>query len=125
MSRVRARLGHATVELVLALPVLLILALGIIDVGRVMTTSSSLRRAVASGARQGIDAIVPDSAIVSIVRAAASPIVPASIVTARAGDSVVVTASASVQSMTPLWHLIWATGTITVNSAATARVSSP
>jgi Flp pilus assembly protein TadG len=123
MTRARERRGTAAVELVIALPVLMMLVLGIVDVGRVLTTSSALHRAVASGARRASDASVADTAITSIVNAAASPIVPTSVTVTRAADSVVVTAASSVQSMTPLWHLLWASGTITVNSTAAARVT--
>jgi Flp pilus assembly protein TadG len=119
----KARKGSAAVELALALPVLMIFALGIVDVGRVLNTSAALKRGVSAGARRASDPAIADTAIISIVGAAANPVVPATSNIARAGDSVVVAASASVTSLTPLWHLIWATPTITVNASATARIN--
>src|SRR6185503_1584569 len=117
--------GHATVELVLALPVLMIFILGIADVGRVMTTSAALHRAVATGAIRAIDKTLTDSVVKSIVIAAEGSLnlSPASITITRASDSLVVNASTTVTSFAPLSRWVWPTGTITVNAAAVTRVT--
>jgi Flp pilus assembly protein TadG len=122
---VRSRGGHATVELVLALPVLMIFVLGVADVGRVMTASAELHRALASGAARAIDKTLPDSSIAATVVKAAAPLVltPAAITVTRGGDSLVVSASTTVRSFTPGARYVWPNAMITVSGAAVTRVT--
>ena len=119
----RARGGQATVELVLALPILMIFILGLADVGRVMTTSANLHRAVSAGASLGIDHTMTDSTIKAVVTGEYPGLPAASVTITRASDSLIVRASTTVTSFTPLARWVWASGTITVNAAAVTRVT--
>lgn len=118
-----SRKGHATAELVLALPVLMIFVLGVVDVGRVMTASASLHRAVASAASRGIDKTLTDTAIKSIVVTEYPGLSIGNVSVTRGSDSLIVSASTTVTSFTPLAHYIWTNGTVTVNAAAVTRVT--
>jgi Flp pilus assembly protein TadG len=119
----RSRGGHATVELVLALPVLMIFILGLADVGRVMTASASLHRAVSAGASLGIDHTMADSSIKSVVVGEYPGLPTAAVNITRGGDSLIVAASTTVTSFTPLARFVWPSGTVTVNAAAVTRVT--
>ena len=117
-----ARNGHAAAELVIALPVLMIFMLGIADVGRVMTASASLHRAVASAATRGIDKTLTDTVIKTVVVTEYPGLPMANVTVTRGGDSLIVSASTTVTSFTPLAHYVWPNSTITVNAAAVTRV---
>jgi Flp pilus assembly protein TadG len=116
--RGRNRRGTATVELALALPALLVLFLGVVDVTRAMQKRSLLNDAATAGARRAMETTATDSSIRAVVAAAASPIVPTIDIT-RASDSLVVAVSAPQTPLLPAANLIW-DGPLTIRSVAVA-----
>jgi Flp pilus assembly protein TadG len=121
--RLRARRGTAAVELALALPVLLTLVLGVVDVTRAIQSRSALDQAAAAGARRAMDSSVADSLIRATVTATAAPVIPTVTIT-RGGDSVVVKVASTISSFMPGAKYLWG-GPITINSSAVALVVPP
>ena len=104
--RCGSELGQSLVEFAMVVPLLLLIVFAIIDFGRILQGHVSLTNAVREGARVG--AVNKPDEIEERVLTAASGLSPTvSITTAsESGDPVIVSATATVQLITPLGNLI-------------------
>lgn len=99
--------GQSLVEFAMVLPMLLLILFAVIDFGRILQAHVSLTNAVREGARVGAVGGSPSEiqARVTTTASGVDPTVSATI-PEISGQSVVVTASASIQLITPLGSLI-------------------
>jgi hypothetical protein len=123
--RGRGESGQSLVEFAMVLPLLLVILFAIIDFGRIYQANVSLTNAVREGARLG--AVGGTTAEVQArVRDTASGLSPTVSVTpaARAGDSVVVNATATVPLITPLGSLLSLIGGGSMSSSFTLNATA-
>jgi Flp pilus assembly protein TadG len=125
MSRHAAGRGQALVELALVLPLLLVLLMGVVDVGRIVFMQIALRDAAQEGATYAAFESVPASTVGNRVRTSSNaPEVTAAAVTiactvAPAPGTVTVTVSYDLPLITPLAQVLGATFPLSASSTGT------
>ena len=118
--RRRDEAGQSLVEFAMVVPLLLLIVFAIVDFGRILQGHVSLTNAVREGARAG--AVGASSGTVQArVTGTASGLSPTVSVTipSKAGDSVVVDATATVQLITPLGAFMSLVGNGTMSNSFT------
>lgn len=109
--------GQALVEFVIVLPLFLLLAMLIFDLGRAVYFYSAIHNAVREGARYGIvDQNVSRIQMATREKAVGLDIDPVVIITS---DTVVVTVDYHFSTVTPLLDRLIGRGTLTLHSRAT------
>src|SRR5262249_38119245 len=119
-SRPRAR-GQATVEMAITVTLLLLMGLGVFDLGSAFTVMITLDQAAREGARIGMDASVSDDTIRSTVTAAAGSYSPVITAISRPTSQVSVTASYSFTSALPIVSAVWGGGGLVISRTHVAQ----
>ena len=110
------------IELAIILPVLMLMLLAILDLGRAVYAYSVVANCAREGARYGVISPDDDSAIVTVAQNAAVGLDPAEMTVTVArpgGDSIQVDVQYHFTVVTPLLTQVLGRGTLTLHSRAT------
>jgi Flp pilus assembly protein TadG len=121
----RSPRGQELAEYALALPIFLLLVLGIVDMGRAVYYSSALHNAARDGARYGVVNPTDTAGIESVVRTMAIGMDPADVtVTISMPDLQTIQVRVTYQytAVTPLIGTLFGSNTFLLGSQATMRV---
>jgi len=120
MPRRRTR-GQVIVELAILIPLLVLLAFGVIEFGRAVLGQLIVFHAARDGARMAVDASVNDTRITATVNKAAAPLTPTSIQITRPTGEVRVRVTYDFDPMIPFIHEFWGGGPVTIAHTAVSR----
>ncbi len=121
-SRTSDERGQGLVEFALIIPILMLMIMGILDLGRALYAYSVVANSAREGARYGSTAPTDDSGVIAVARAAAVGLDPAQLnvtVSHPGGNSVHVQVAYTFRLVTPLVGQVLGGGAILLSSAST------